>query len=387
VWSDRIETSNADAPAPGCFCEIVAIGVARLSFFILGLALAAACDRRADVGVVVTPSSPQPAPTRWGLVIHGGAGTIDADQLSAEQELDYRQTLERSLEAGYAVLERGGSSLDAVEASILVMEDSPLFNAGKGAVFTHDGRNELDASIMDGKTGNAGAVASVLRVKNPVRAARAVLEDSPHVLLAGDGADAFAASRGLEQVEPEYFHTAMRWQQLQDALERDAVELDHGGTDKFGTVGAVAVDREGHVAAATSTGGMTNKRWGRVGDSPLIGAGTYADDASCAVSATGHGEFFMREVAAHSVCARMAFGGASLDDAARAVVFDQLATIGGEGGVIAVDGRGAMSAPFNTPGMYRGHRFSDGSMGVWIWADDHPREAEAHSAGSATVQR
>jgi len=311
-------------------------------------------------------------------VIHGGAGTIDPEQLSPDQEREYRQTLEAALAAGYAVLDAGGPALDAVEAAIVIMEDSPLFNAGKGAVFTHDGHNELDASIMDGKTGQAGAVAGLRRVKNPIRAARAVMEASPHVLLSGEGADAFAAAQGLEQVEPDYFRTEQRWQQLQKALEQDAVELDHGGTDKFGTVGAVAIDRQGHLAAATSTGGMTNKRWGRVGDSPIIGAGTFADDQSCAVSATGHGEFFIREAAAHSVCARMEFGGATLEEAAHAVVFDQLEPIGGKGGVIAVDARGMMAAPFNTPGMYRGHRFSDGSTGVWIWSEDHSREAAAH---------
>lgn len=353
--------------------------MARLgSFFVCSALCVAACDRRADVEVVaVTPNAAPPA-ARWGLVIHGGAGTIDPAELTPAQEAEYRETLEQALAAGYAVLDAGGPALDAVEAAIVVMEDSPLFNAGKGAVFTHDGHNELDASIMDGNTGQAGAVAGVRRVKNPIRAARAVMEASPHVLLAGEGADAFAHAQGLEQVEPGYYRTEHRWLQLQKALERDAVDLDHGGTDKFGTVGAVAVDRQGHLAAATSTGGMTNKRWGRVGDSPLIGAGTYADDASCAVSATGHGEFFIREAAAHSVCARVEFAGASVEDAARAVVFDQLEPIGGKGGVIAVDARGMMSAPFNTPGMYRGHRFSDGTTGVWIWDDANPRELAAH---------
>ncbi|MCR9163888.1 MAG: isoaspartyl peptidase/L-asparaginase [bacterium] len=325
----------------------------------------------------MTPERAEPAP-RWGLVIHGGAGTIDPSNLSPEQEREYRTTLDAALSAGYAVLESGAPAMDAVEAAIVVMEDSPLFNAGKGAVFTHDGHNELDASVMDGYTQQAGAVAGVRTVKNPIRAARAVMTDSEHVLLASGGADAFARSRGLEQVDPSYFGTPMRREQLQRALERDAVVLDHGGSDKFGTVGAVAVDQQGHLAAGTSTGGMTNKRWGRVGDSPIIGAGTYADDASCAVSATGHGEFFIREAAAHSVCARMEFGGASLEDAAHAVVFDQLGAIGGEGGIIAIDARGMMAAPFNTPGMYRGYRFSDGSDGVWIWAQDHPREAAAH---------
>ncbi|MGH1345674.1 MAG: isoaspartyl peptidase/L-asparaginase family protein [Nannocystales bacterium] len=338
------------------------------------------CER--DITAEPTAVTVADSPPRFGLVIHGGAGTIDPRALSAADELEYRNTLTRALDAGYAVLDRGGPSLDAVESAILILENSPLFNAGKGAVFTHDGRNELDASIMDGASGKAGAIAGVQRVKNPIRAARAVMEASPHVLLSGPGADAFAADQGLELVEPNYFRTQMRWDQLQRALTKGTVELDHGGTDKFGTVGAVAVDQHGHLAAATSTGGMTNKRWGRIGDSPVIGAGTYARDASCAVSATGHGEFFIREAAAHSVCARMEYGGATLGDAARAVVFEQLEPIGGTGGVIALDARGSMAAPFNTPGMYRGHRFSDGSTGVFIWDDEHPREQAAHTPTS-----
>ncbi|MEM6291782.1 MAG: isoaspartyl peptidase/L-asparaginase, partial [Myxococcota bacterium] len=280
---------------------------------------------------------------------------------------------------------------DAVEAAIMVMEDSPLFNAGKGAVFTHDGHNELDASVMDGATGKAGAVAGVRQVKNPIQAARAVMQASPHVMLSGAGADAFAAEQGLTRVEPDYFKTPMRWQQLQRALGSDSVALDHDlpppGADKFGTVGAVAVDKQGHLAAATSTGGMTNKRWGRIGDSPIIGAGTYADDETCAVSATGHGEFFIREAVAHSVCARMAFGGASLPDAAHAVVFEQLDPTGGTGGIIAVDANGVMATPFNTPGMYRAHRFSDGTRDAFIWTAEHPREAQAHAASSEGGER
>ena len=347
----------------------------RVRFIFSALVLVVGCKR----DVTVEPGDMTPPARRFGLVIHGGAGTIDPANLSPEQEAEYRQALERALEAGYAVLDGGGSSLDAVEAAIVTMEDSPLFNAGKGAVFTHEGRNELDASIMDGRTRAAGAVAGVRTVKNPVRAARAVMDASPHVMLSGEGADGFAASQGLERVEPDYFRTEMRWQQLQRALGRGAVELDHGGTDKFGTVGAVAVDKQGHLAAATSTGGMTNKRWGRIGDSPVIGAGTYADDTSCAVSATGHGEFFIREAVAHAVCARMEFGGASLAEAADAVVFERLEPIGGMGGIIAVDRNGAMAMPFNTPGMYRGHRFSDGEPTVFIWRTDHDREQAAHA--------
>ncbi len=354
--------------------------VLRLGLSVCVALFCVACDRRAEVGgVSVTAAPSEPSSARWGLVIHGGAGTIDPAKLSPEDERAYREALRAALAAGYSVLEGGGSSVDAVEAAIVLMEDSPLFNAGKGAVFTHQGRNELDASMMDGRTGNAGAIAGARTIKNPVRAARAVMDASPHVMLSGEGADAFAKEQGLMLVEPEYFRTDARWQQLQRALENDRVELDHGGgQDKFGTVGAVAVDQRGHIAAATSTGGMTNKRWGRIGDSPVIGAGTYADDETCGVSATGHGEFFIREAAAHSVCARMAFGAASLQDAAHAVIFEQLDPIGGTGGVIALDAQGALAMPFNTPGMYRAYRFSDGVADVFIWSEEHPREAAAH---------
>jgi len=337
----------------------------------------------------VTPTPSEPASARWGLVIHGGAGTIDPSKLSAQDERAYREALRAALAAGYSVLEEGGSSVDAVEAAIVLMEDSPLFNAGKGAVFAHAGHNELDASIMDGRTKNAGAIAGARTIKNPIRAARAVMEASSHVMLSGEGADAFAGEQRLTLVGPEYFRTEARWRQLQRALENDRVELDHGGggggQDKFGTVGAVAVDKQGHIAAATSTGGMTNKRWGRIGDSPVIGAGTYADDETCAVSATGHGEFFIREAAAHSVCARMEFGGASIEEAAHAVIFEQLGPIGGTGGVIAVDGDGAFAMPFNTPGMYRAYRFSDGITDVFIWSEDHPREAATHDSPRSSV--
>lgn len=368
---------------------------------------AGGCDGGRPSGVAGTPATPaserpggqtkvdepQPEPAappkvdprgrRWGIVIHGGAGTIDPDKLSAEREAEYRAKLRESVDAGYAVLADGGSSLDAVQASILILEDSPLFNAGKGAVFTHDGTNEMDASVMNGETGEAGAVAGITTIKNPIRAARAVMEHSPHVMLAGRGAEEFCRTQGLQEVPPEYFHTERRKKALERIRERETTELDHGsdtGDDakppdgKFGTVGAVAVDQHGHVAAGTSTGGMTNKRWGRIGDSPVIGAGTFADDDSCAVSATGHGEYFIREAAAHSVCARIQFGGQTLAQAADAVVWQQLEPIGGSGGVIAITAGGETATPFNTPGMYRAHKMSDGTTGVAIWKSDHPRE-------------
>lgn len=347
-----------------------------------------------DAEATDEPTPTNGASRRYGIAIHGGAGTIDPSKLTGDQEQRYRNELRAALDAGYAVLDEGGTSLDAVQAAIVILEDSPLFNAGKGAVFTHDGANEMDASMMNGETGEAGAVAGIRTVKNPIMAARAVMEKSAHVMLAGTGAEAFCKEQGLTLAPPEYFRTEHRYQQLERIRSSERVELDHGSDetpsegdsaeaserpteDKFGTVGAVAVDKQGHLAAGTSTGGMTNKRWGRIGDSPIIGAGTYADDDTCAVSATGHGEFFIREAAAHSVAARMRFAKQSLQEAAKAVVFEQLDPIGGTGGVITIDADGNVAMPFNTPGMYRGYRLSDGSSAVSIWTDDHEREKQA----------
>jgi len=329
--------------------------------------------------VLTTPPAVAQDSAPFGLVIHGGAGTIDPQKMTPEREAEYRETLERALAAGYAVLEGGGSAMDAVEVTLVLLEDSPLFNAGKGAVFTHAGTNEMDASIMDGGSGEAGAVGGVTRVRNPILAARAVMNRTSHVLLVGPGADHFAEEAGLAMQSPEYFHTERRWEQLQRAIERERIELDHGsdtpesssppGADKHGTVGAVALDRSGNLAAATSTGGLTNKRWGRIGDSPIVGAGTYADNATCAVSCTGHGEYFIRQAAAFSVSARMAWAGASLEEAARAVIHDQLGPIGGTGGLIALDRELHVATPYNTAGMYRGWRLSDGRHEVKIWED------------------
>ncbi|GAA0722334.1 isoaspartyl peptidase/L-asparaginase [Dokdonella soli] len=303
------------------------------------------------------------------LVIHGGAGVIRKD-LTPEKEKLVRADLETALKNGYAALKSGGSSLDAVTKAILVLEDSPRFNAGKGAVFTHDGRNELDAAIMDGATLRAGAIAGVHRVKNPVLLARAVMEKSPHVFLIGDGAEAFAKTVGIELVDPSYFRTEERWQQLQEALKAEAKNQHSslGRAIHYGTVGAVALDSAGRLAAATSTGGMTNKRWGRVGDSPVIGAGTYAN-AHCAVSATGWGEYYIRAAAAHDICARVEYAKKPVAQAAKEVVMDVIPKLGGDGGVIALDADGNFATPFNTDGMYRGWVDRDGKVHVAILGD------------------
>lgn len=305
------------------------------------------------------------------LVVHGGAGTIRRESLDPETERAIRAKLAEALEAGHALLERGEPALDAVEAAIRVMEDSPLFNAGKGAVFTHEGRNELDASIMDGATREAGAVAGVSHVKNPISLARLVMTDSPHVMLAREGAEEFALEMGVELVPSTYFFTARRWESLRRVREREVEEGASSGPvdEKFGTVGAVALDRSGNLAAATSTGGMTNKRWGRIGDSPIIGAATWADEA-CAVSSTGHGEFFIRWAVAHDVCARMRYRETSLSEAADRVVNGVLVEAGGEGGIIALDAEGNIAMPFNTSGMYRGYRTAGAEPVIRIYADE-----------------
>jgi len=314
-------------------------------------------------GIAVSAQAATPV-----LVVHGGAGVI-AKEVTPEKEKAVRAELRKALESGYAVLKSGGSSLDAVTATIVPLEDSPLFNAGKGAVFNHDGRNELDASIMDGATLRAGSVANVHKVKNPIRLARAVMEKSPHVMLAGDGAEAFAQSIGIELVDPKYFYTQERWQQLQDALKAEQAQaVDPGKAPHHGTVGAVALDQAGHLAAGTSTGGMTNKRWGRIGDSPVIGAGTYAN-TKCAVSATGWGEFYIRANAAHDICARVEYKGEPVAQAADDVVLGIVPKLGGDGGVIALDAAGNIAMPFNTEGMYRGWVDRDGNIHIAIFPD------------------
>jgi beta-aspartyl-peptidase (threonine type) len=310
--------------------------------------------------------------SKLGLVIHGGAGTMERGKMTAEQETEYRAGLERSLKAGWDILQRGGSSLDATEAAVRVLEDDPHFNAGKGAVFTSAGTNELDASIMDGRTLKAGAVASVRRIKNPISLARLVMEKSPHVMLDCAGAEAFAKEQGIELVDEKYFFTQERW----DALQRvkQAEKQGGGGEKKFiisdqdrhGTVGAVALDQNGNLAAGTSTGGMTNKRPGRIGDSPVIGAGNYANNATCAVSGTGDGEYFIRATVAHEVSVLMEYRGMSLKDAAQAAL-DQMARLGGTGGLIAIDKNANIALRFNTSGMYRGYVDSSGKTVVDIY--------------------
>ena len=300
------------------------------------------------------------------IAIHGGAGTMDPASLTPEIQASVEEALTAALTAGYGVLEDGGSALDGVVAAIVTLEDSPWFNAGRGAVFTHDGRNELDASLMDGHTLAAGAVGGVRLVKNPILLARRVMENSPHVLLTGDGALEFALREGIETRPPEYFHTDRRWRQLIDARNRKQASLPPA--DRMGTVGAVALDARGRLAAGTSTGGMTNKRWGRLGDTPIIGAGTYASDvAGCAVSATGHGEYFIRAAVAHDICARAEYGGQSVAEAAGFVIRERLVEMGGTGGVISIDGDGRIAMPFNTSGMYRGAVTTDGEMQVAIY--------------------
>jgi L-asparaginase / beta-aspartyl-peptidase len=323
-------------------------------------------------GVPAGAESQQPPATepRWGMVIHGGAGTITRETMTPELEAEYRAQLESALLAGHEVSPAAAAPLDAVEATVRLLEDAPLFNAGRGAVFTSEGTNELDAAIMDGSTLRAGSVAGVKRVRNPITLARLVMERSPHVMMARDGAEAFGKEHGIEFVPESYFHTDHRWQQLERAREREraGASLSAADATQLGTVGAVALDQHGNLAAATSTGGMTNKRFGRIGDSPIIGAGNYADEL-CAVSATGHGEHFIRNVVAHDICARVHYGGASLENAAAEVVMHKLVEQNAEGGVIAMDRHGNVAMPFNSAGMYRGRIAADGRPHVAIYRD------------------
>jgi beta-aspartyl-peptidase (threonine type) len=302
-------------------------------------------------------------PMKIRMVIHGGAGTIERSEMTAANEEAHRAGLEQALQAGYAILKKGGSSLDAVVAAIQRLEDNPLFNAGKGAVFTHEGTNELDSSIMDGKTLNAGAVAGVKHIRNPISLARLVMEKSPHVMLDGAGAEAFAKRMGIELVDQKYFFTKERWRALQKVKRSTGSASDK---DKHGTVGAVALDQAGNLSAGTSTGGTTNKEFGRIGDSPIIGAGTYANNRTCAVSCTGDGEYFIREAVAHDVSAMMEYKGMSVQQAAQAAI-DKVGKIGGTGGLIALDPAGNFAMPFNTSGMYRGTVDAAGKISVEIY--------------------
>ncbi len=314
---------------------------------------------------------------QFSIVIHGGAGTILKKNMTPEKEAEYRAKLEEAIRKGYEVLKNGGTSLDAVTKAINVMENSPLFNAGKGAVFTHEETNEMDASIMDGKTLNAGASAGTTNVKNPIDLARAVMDDSPHVMLSGKGAEIFAAENGLEIVDPSYFYTDRRFNALQKIKATEKTELDHDDkqafydsdikNSKFGTVGCAALDKYGNLAAGTSTGGMTNKRWGRIGDAPIIGSGTYANNATCAVSSTGWGEYFIRAQVAHDISAMMEYKGVSLEEAAREVIHNKMGKLGGTGGIVAVDKNGNMVFEFNTEGMYRASMNDKGNLKVEIY--------------------
>ncbi|HLQ13050.1 MAG TPA: isoaspartyl peptidase/L-asparaginase [Steroidobacteraceae bacterium] len=329
----------------------------------------------AMLGALVALATLAHAESDWVLVIHGGAGVIERSKMTPGQEQAVRDALQRSLARGAEVLSRGGTALDAVEQAVRVLEDDPLFNAGRGAVFTAQGANELDAAIMDGRTRRAGAVAGVTRTRNPVSLARAVMEKSPHVMLAGAGADEFSKEQGLEQVNPRYFFTIQRWLELQEFLHPAAGDDRKSSVQPLvvdsvhGTVGAVALDRSGHLAAATSTGGLTGKRWGRVGDSPIVGAGTYADDRACAVSATGSGEYYIREGVAHEICARIRFLKETPQQAADAVQAETQA-LGGDGGVIVLGKDGSSAWSFNTIGMYRGKVSASSGPQVAIYAQE-----------------
>lgn len=307
---------------------------------------------------------------KFCIAIHGGAGTILRTSMTEEKEAKYTAALKAAVQAGYAVLENGGSALDAVEAAVVSLEDCPLFNAGKGAVYTNDGRHEMDASLMWGKDLSAGAVSLIRNVKNPISLARAVMEKSEHVYLCGEGAEAFARTNNIRFESDDYFNDEFRYQQWQKAKEEDSAYLDHNvqtEDKKFGTVGAVALDMQGNLAAATSTGGMTNKKYGRIGDSPIIGAGTYANNNTCAISCTGHGELFIRTVTAYDVSCLMEYKGLSLKDACSDVVLKKLVAIQGEGGLIAVDRQGNIELCFNSEGMYRAMKSSNGEELVAIY--------------------
>lgn len=325
---------------------------------LIGAAIAFSCNEPSQSAENKTDMQQRPA---YALAIHGGAGTITRASMTPEKEALYRAALDSALLIGETILQNGGTALDAVEKTIVFLEDCPLFNAGRGAVFTHEGKQELDASIMDGSSQKAGAVGGVSIIKNPVRLARAVMEQSPHVFLTGRGAEQFALEQGIDTIDPKWFYTEERWKTLQEMLDEEKKQGKTGSLDprlrdsKFGTVGCVAMDNQGHLAAGTSTGGMTNKRWNRLGDSPVIGAGTYASDDACAVSCTGHGEYFIRYSVAHDVWALMSYKGLSVGEAADFVVNKKLVEKGGEGGLIAVDKNGNIALAFNSEGMYRGY--------------------------------
>ncbi|MDR3679284.1 MAG: isoaspartyl peptidase/L-asparaginase [Flavipsychrobacter sp.] len=304
----------------------------------------------------------------FAIAIHGGAGTILRSTMNPDLQLQYEKGLVDAIDAGYNILSQGGSSLEAVEAAIVVLEDCPLYNAGRGAVFNHAGQHEMDASLMNGLTLQAGAVAGVGNIMNPIKLAKSIMCDSPHVLMCGKGAEDFAKTQNIAFADDAYFFTQQRYDQWQEALKTDSVQLDHTER-KFGTVGAVALDKQGNIAAGTSTGGMTNKQFGRVGDSPIIGAGTYANNATCGVSCTGHGELFIRAVVAYDISCLMEYKGLSLEEACNLVVYEKLLKIQGEGGLIAIDKNGNIAMPFNSEGMYRAYKKSNGTSAVSIYRE------------------
>jgi beta-aspartyl-peptidase (threonine type) len=335
----------------------------------LALLLTLSCDRSKKETELVT----QPI----GIVIHGGAGTILRKNMTPETEAAYRKVLAQAIEVGYQILKQGGSSQEAVEKTIHVMEDSPLFNAGKGAVLTADETIELDASFMNGATLDAGAISGIKTIKNPISAAIKVMENSPHVMLSGRGAEEFATEQGLEIVEPEYFFTERRINSLKRVKEAaqstkkiSALETAFLQHQRYGTVGCVALDSKGNLSAGTSTGGMTNKKWNRIGDAPIIGAGTYANNATCAISATGWGEFFIRSVVAHDISALMEYKGLSIHEASRIVIHEKVAKLGGDGGIIGIDRQGNVAMEMNTKGMYRAHMDNEGNLTVKIYQDE-----------------
>jgi len=347
-----------------------------LSYLLVFLFVFTSCNNKENTSVKEDIHVPK---AEFSIIIHGGAGTILKKNMTPEKELAYKTKLEEAIRIGYNVLKNGGSSLDAVQKTINVMEDSPLFNSGKGAVFTNAGTNEHDASIMDGKTLNAGASAGTQTVRNPINLARVIMDNSPHVMLSGKGAEQFAKEQGLQIVKPEYFFTENRFKSLQRIKDREKEKLNSDNKtaffdplindSKFGTVGCAALDKYGNLAAGTSTGGMTNKRWGRIGDSPIIGAGTYANNNTCAVSCTGWGEYFIRAMVAHDISALMDYKGLTLKEAARIVIQEKVPELGGDGGIIAVDKNGAMVAEFNTAGMFRATMNDKGELKIEIYND------------------
>ena len=350
--------------------------------FLLSVLMAVACNNQPEetVAVEAPEEEIENASENFGIVIHGGAGTILKENMTDSLEAAYRAKLEEAIRAGHEILANGGTSIEAIEQAVNIMENSPLFNAGKGAVFTNAETNELDAAVMDGETLNAGAVAGVTTVKNPIDLAIAVMKNSEHVMMIGEGAETFAEEQEIELVDPEYFYTENRFRSLQRIKDSEKTQLDHDDKtafvdpfikdSKFGTVGAVALDKYGNLAAGTSTGGMTNKRWGRVGDVPVIGAGTYANNETAAISGTGWGEFFIRGVVAYDISALMEYKGLSLQEAAELVIQEKNPELGGNGGIIAIDHQGNVAMEFNTAGMYRAKMNSEGELEIGIYGEE-----------------